>query len=81
MPGQKVYFPAFDSLRAIAMLLVFAAHAGVVAGTVGTIGLTLFFVLSGFLITYLLLMEQEVRGRIESGTSSSTLMPGNSSAE
>lgn len=76
MPQHKIYFPALDSLRAIAMLLVFAAHLGPVGatvgirqvwtapGTTGTVGLILFFVLSGFLITYLLLIEQEKRQRI-----------------
>jgi peptidoglycan/LPS O-acetylase OafA/YrhL len=77
MPTAKIYFPALDSLRAIAMLLVFAAHLGPVAATVGVgniwtapaalgaVGLVLFFVLSGFLITYLLLVEQKDRKRID----------------
>jgi peptidoglycan/LPS O-acetylase OafA/YrhL len=76
MPAAKIYFPALDTLRAIAMLLVFAAHLGPVAATVGvgtvwtapaalgSVGLVLFFVLSGFLITYLLLVEQKDRRRI-----------------
>ena len=76
MTVSKVYFPALDALRAIAMLLVFAAHLGPVAATVGvgnvwtapaevgTVGLVLFFVLSGFLITYLLLVEQKDHARI-----------------
>jgi peptidoglycan/LPS O-acetylase OafA/YrhL len=76
MPASKIYFPALDTLRAIAMLLVFAAHLGPVAATVGvgtiwtapaalgSVGLVLFFVLSGFLITYLLLVEQKDRRRI-----------------
>jgi peptidoglycan/LPS O-acetylase OafA/YrhL len=77
MRGSKVYFPALDALRAIAMLLVFAAHLGPVAATVGVgtiwtapaalgaVGLVLFFVLSGFLITYLLLVERKDRARID----------------
>jgi peptidoglycan/LPS O-acetylase OafA/YrhL len=77
MRGGKIYFPALNSLRAIAMLLVFAAHLGPVAATVGvgavwtapaalgSVGLVLFFVLSGFLITYLLLVEQKDRRRID----------------
>ena len=59
------------------MLFVFAAHLGPVAATVGVgtiwtasavlgdVGLILFFVLSGFLITYLLLVEQKDRRRID----------------
>src|ERR1700722_5062097 len=77
MPVNKIYFPALDALRAIAMLLVFTAHLGPGADIVGVgsiwtapaalgaIGLILFFVLSGFLITYLLLAEQKDRKRID----------------
>jgi len=79
MPAQKVYFPALDSLRAIAMLLVFLSHAGPVMklagldigwtewGRLGSIGLSLFFILSGFLITYLLLQERQDRHTINIG--------------
>lgn len=56
------YQPAFDGLRAIAVFLVIGAHYGgarVTAGifTGGFHGVDLFFVLSGFLITVLLLEE------------------------
>jgi peptidoglycan/LPS O-acetylase OafA/YrhL len=79
MPTQKVYFPALDSLRAIAMLLVFLAHAAPVMklggldigwpdwGNLGRTGLILFFILSGFLITWLLLQEKQDRQRIDIG--------------
>ena len=50
------YHPALDGLRGIAIALVVAFHAfGWPAG--GTLGVDLFFVLSGFLITTLLLEE------------------------
>jgi peptidoglycan/LPS O-acetylase OafA/YrhL len=77
MREQKIYFPALDSLRAIAMMMVFAAHLGPVAATIGIsaiwtapatigrVGMVLFFVLSGFLITYLLLVEREDRHRFD----------------
>ncbi|HTR31823.1 MAG TPA: acyltransferase [Puia sp.] len=77
MSSKKIHFPALDSLRAIAMLLVFAAHLEPAAetvgvriawsadGAIGAAGLTLFFVLSGFLITYLLLAEQNDRQKID----------------
>jgi len=57
--------PALDGLRAIAVLLVILTHAGVpYLGQAGAVGVTMFFVLSGFLITRLLLEEQQRSGRI-----------------
>ena len=59
------YFPAIDGLRAIAILLVVAFHAGVPHVGGGFIGVDVFFVLSGFLITGLLAREIENTGRID----------------
>ena len=57
------YVPALDGLRAVAISLVVSSHAfGWPAG--GWLGVDLFFVLSGFLITTLLL---ERRGRYSIG--------------
>lgn len=53
-----------EGLRAVAILLVVAAHAKVPWLAGGFIGVDVFFVLSGFLITGLLLMEFEQNGNI-----------------
>jgi peptidoglycan/LPS O-acetylase OafA/YrhL len=49
------YAPALDGLRALACLCVMLYHAGVLEG--GFLGVDVFFTLSGFLITSLLLAE------------------------
>ena len=53
-----------EGLRAIAILLVVAAHAGVPWLAGGFIGVDVFFVLSGFLITGKLVQEAFASGRI-----------------
>ena len=59
------YFPALDGLRAISILLVFFVHIHVDRPEIrGWIGVHVFFVLSGFLITTLLLREREHYGKI-----------------
>ena len=50
--------PALDGLRGVAILLVLVSHAGHLRGG-GMVGVYLFFALSGFLITGLLLTEHE----------------------
>jgi peptidoglycan/LPS O-acetylase OafA/YrhL len=72
------YFPGLNGLRFVAAALVMMAHieqlkkdeslpnldAWPIFGQSGQNGVTLFFVLSGFLITYLLLEEDRLTGRI-----------------
>ena len=68
MHGYKLGFRGdIEGLRAIAVLLVVAAHAGVPRLAGGFIGVDVFFVLSGFLITGLLNRELAERGRIDFG--------------
>jgi peptidoglycan/LPS O-acetylase OafA/YrhL len=56
--------PDLQGLRAVAILLVVLAHAGVPGFAGGFVGVDVFFVLSGYLITGLLLRELEQTGRI-----------------
>src|SRR5215468_10232026 len=65
-PGEPTfhYRPALDGVRALAVAAVVLFHAGVPGLTGGFLGVDAFFVLSGFLITSLLLAEHDKRGRI-----------------
>ncbi len=58
------YVPALDGIRGLAILMVVGFHAGWPAFRGGFIGVDVFFVLSGFLITSLLLQEWDVSHRI-----------------
>ncbi len=60
------YNPALDGLRALAIAAVVAQHAGI-PGVKGYHGVTLFFVISGYLITRLLLQEHYRTGRLRLG--------------
>ncbi|UOG75154.1 acyltransferase [Hymenobacter tibetensis] len=76
-PQLKTYFPNLDGLRTLACLGVYMFHSlisivpqGNVTSPVfnvfmrGTLGVNFFFVLSGFLITHLLLEEEQRHGQI-----------------
>lgn len=69
LDNKRVFFPNLDGLRFIAALMVIVTHIEQMKMFkkmayykypmhTGTLGVTIFFVLSGFLITYLLLSEE-----------------------
>jgi peptidoglycan/LPS O-acetylase OafA/YrhL len=58
------HLPAIDGLRAVAVLAVVAYHAGLPVPA-GFVGVDIFFVISGYLITRLLHDEVQATGRID----------------
>ena len=69
-PLHRFYLPELDTLRFFAFLAVFICHAGHAVGkdlpivVSGSFGVDLFFALSAFLISELLLREKETCGTI-----------------
>ncbi len=61
---ESSHLPSLDGFRAVAVGLVFVAHAGGGRWLPGSFGVTIFFFLSGFLITTLLLRELHTRGKV-----------------
>ncbi|MEJ7871946.1 MAG: acyltransferase, partial [Rubrobacteraceae bacterium] len=59
------YIPGLDGLRALAVIAVLLYHAGPRWAPGGFLGVEIFFVISGYLITSLLLAEWRQRGRID----------------
>jgi peptidoglycan/LPS O-acetylase OafA/YrhL len=62
--NRAFYLPCLDGIRGLAFLLVFVAHAGLGRLLPGGLGVTIFFFLSGYLITTLLRLEIEDTGTI-----------------
>ncbi len=62
--SDERFRPELEGLRGVAILLVVACHAAIPGAEAGFIGVDLFFVLSGFLITGLLITESERTGSI-----------------
>jgi peptidoglycan/LPS O-acetylase OafA/YrhL len=63
-PGAKGHVRALDGMRAVAVILVVLFHLQVPGFAAGYLGVDVFFVLSGFLITSLLIAEMQEHGRI-----------------
>ncbi|HMI82107.1 MAG TPA: acyltransferase family protein, partial [Solirubrobacterales bacterium] len=61
------YMPGLDGLRAIAVLAVILFHLGFDWAPGGMLGVGVFFTLSGYLITDILLAQLNARGRIDLG--------------
>ena len=62
--GRLGYQPALDGVRALAVVLVLLFHQGFSWMSGGYVGVSVFFTLSGFLITSLLVQEHAAHGRI-----------------
>ena len=80
MAAQRPDFrPDIEGLRGVAILLVVLFHAGVPALRGGFVGVDVFFVLSGFFITGLLVRELDASGEVSLtefwGRRASRLMP------
>lgn len=63
--GEMGYLPGLDGLRAVAIIGVLLYHAGIEWIPGGFLGVDVFFVLSGFLITSLILEEYDRSGRVD----------------
>jgi peptidoglycan/LPS O-acetylase OafA/YrhL len=56
--------PSLDGLRGVSFLIVFMAHAGLEKIVPGRLGVNIFFLLSGYLITTLMIRERQTTGWI-----------------
>ncbi|PCG86503.1 acyltransferase [Streptomyces sp. WZ.A104] len=66
-PHRSAFRPDIEGLRAVAVLAVLAFHAQIPGTAGGFVGVDVFFVISGYLITGLLVREAITTGRIRLG--------------
>lgn len=66
-PHSLRYRPELDGIRAVAVLAVLVFHVAQPARFAGFVGVDVFFVLSGYLITTILLRELEASSRVALG--------------
>ena len=57
LPSSSQYRPDIDGLRAVAVIPVLLYHAGIAPFTGGYVGVDIFFVISGYLITAIILED------------------------
>ncbi len=62
---KSFYIPSLDGMRAVAFMMVFLSHAGLDHVIPGGFGVTVFFFISGYLITSLLRQEYESNQNIK----------------
>lgn len=65
MGKKRRYIKGLDGIRAIAVIMVLAYHLKLALFKSGFLGVTVFFVLSGYLITGILISEVEEEGTID----------------
>ena len=66
-PSRLPYLPGLDGLRALSVLAVVGYHLEGDHLIGGYLGVEVFFVVSGYLITSLLLVERDTRGHVDLG--------------
>ncbi len=65
MNSKKRYMPGIDGLRALSVLAVIAYHLNMKWAQGGLIGVAIFFVISGYLITDQILIQKQRNGRLD----------------
>lgn len=77
-PGDRPFRPDVEGLRAVAVLLVVLFHSQVSAVSGGYVGVDVFFVISGFVITGVLLANAPQRGGLPFSRSTGVAVVGSS---